>query len=343
LCNQVRITRHLEVIFCVANRKFQIAVRSIGHSVTDIADKCHKNSILDRYRCWALATNTDAGRKFATRGLEKAMEQVFFKAGAVRACYALTIAMFCLPVWGMLPCRADPLDDAAERYRSYMVEQIDQSLADARALRERLAAKDLEGAKREWVAARVGWERAEVFTSVFVPDLDAEIDAWPNAAMGFHAIEAELFGHERGKVDEQTDALIFHLTDLEVKVHLIHLMPQGLLNGTARLAYEIGESKADGGESRLSGTSLNDMRNNADGIALAYDVIFAPSLTASDPKLAQAAKAKIAELQTLVAVDDWRKLDSDKLRATSEELIVALQSSAPKIGLRAPTLEEIPQ
>jgi iron uptake system component EfeO len=271
------------------------------------------------------------------------MVQVFFRASVACARGVLMVAVFSLSVLGSLPCRADPLDDAAERYRPYMIEQIDQSLAGARALRERLTANDADGAKREWIAARVGWERAEVFTSGFVPELDAEIDAWPNAVMGFHAIEAELFGQKQGKVDEQTDALIYHLADLDVKVHLIQLTPQRLLNGTARLAYEVGESKADGGESRFSGTSLNDMRNNADGIALAYDVIFAPALTASDPKLAQAAKAKIAELQALVAVDDLRKLDPDRLRATSEELIVALQSSGPKIGLRAPTLEEVAQ
>jgi iron uptake system component EfeO len=279
----------------------------------------------------------------AARGFEEAMMRVFFEAGVARACGAAVIAVFCLCVLGSSPSHADPLDDAAERYRPYMIEQIDQSLAGAQALRERLAANDTDGAKCEWIAARIGWERAEVFTSGFVPELDSEIDAWPNAVMGFHAIEAELFGQKPGKVNEQTDALISHLADLDVKVRFIHLTPQGLLNGTARLAYEIGESKADGGESRLSGTSLNDMRNNADGIALAYDVIFAPTLTASDQNLAQAAKAKIAELQGLVAVDDLRKLDPDKLRATSEELIVALQSSAPKIGLRAPTLEEVAQ
>jgi iron uptake system component EfeO len=278
------------------------------------------------------------------RDIEGTMLRAFFRAGVARARRrVLIVPVCCLGVLVASSCRAASLDDAAERYRPYMVEQIDQSLAGARALRERIAAKDTDGAKREWIAARVGWERAEVFTSGFVPELDAEIDAWPNATLGFHAIEAELFGREPGKIDEQTDALIYHLSDLDTKVHLIQLTPQRLLNGTARLAYEIGESKADGGESRFSGTSLNDMRNNADGIALAYDVIFAPALTASDPQLAQAAKAKIAELQALVAVDDLRKLDPDKLRTASEELIVALQSSAPKIGLRAPTLEEVAQ
>ena len=51
--------------------------------------------------------------------------------------------------------------------------------------------------------------------------------------------------------------------------------PQGLLDGTVRLAYEVGESKADGGESRISGTSLDDMRNNVAGIDFAYRTIFA--------------------------------------------------------------------
>jgi iron uptake system EfeUOB component EfeO/EfeM len=244
---------------------------------------------------------------------------------------------------GITPCRAETLEEAAERYRPYMIEQIDQSLAGARALRECLKADDLDGAKRQWMAARVGWERAEVFTAGFVPDLDAEIDAWPNAVMGFHAIEASLFGREPANVAEQTDALIFHLADLDVKIHLMPFTPQGLLNGTARLAYEIGESKADGGESRLSGTSLDDMRNNADGIALAYQVIFEPSLTASDPQLAQAVRTKIVRLRELMAVDDLRKLDPDKVRTTSEELIVTLQNAAPKIGLRPPTLEDIIQ
>src|ERR1700755_3331248 len=55
----------------------------------------------------------------------------------------------------------------------------------------------------------------------------------------------------------------------------MRLTPQGLLDGTARLAYEVGESKADGGESRISGTSLDDMRNNVAGIEFAYRTIFA--------------------------------------------------------------------
>src|SRR5262245_59136094 len=77
--------------------------------------------------------------------------------------------------------KATPLDDAAERYRPYMIEGIGSALAGARDLRARVAAKDLAGAKKAWLSARAGWERSEVFTASFVPELDALIDAWPNA------------------------------------------------------------------------------------------------------------------------------------------------------------------
>jgi iron uptake system component EfeO len=237
----------------------------------------------------------------------------------------------------------DNLTATAEQYRPIMVKDIDQSLAGTRLLRARLTAGDVDGAEKAWVDARVGWERAEVFTSGFVPDLDQEIDAWPNAALGFHAIEAKLFGAKRTDLKPETDALILNLEDLDVKVHHLDLLPQRLLNGTARLAYEVGDSKAAGGESAFSGTSLNDMQNNVDGIDIAYRTIFAAALQARDPGLAIEIPKKIAELKTEVDVPDLKRLDSGKLRAQSEELIVLLQQAAPKIGLRAPTLEEIAQ
>src|SRR5271156_5245108 len=258
-------------------------------------------------------------------------------------CSALALSAATSAAPNLLPASADNLAQTAEHYRPIMVKDIDQSLAGARLLRARLVAGDVPGAEKAWIDSRVGWERSEVFTSGFVPDLDQEIDAWPNALLGFHAIEAKLFGAKRTDLTPATDALILNLEDLDVKVHHLDLLPQHLLNGTARLAYEVGDSKADGGESAFSGTSLNDMRNNVDGIDIAYRTIFAAALQAHDPGLAVEIPKKIAELKTQVDVPDLKSLDSGKLRAQSEELIVLLQQAAPKIGLRAPTLEEIAQ
>lgn len=236
---------------------------------------------------------------------------------------------------------AAPLEATAESYRHYLIDDIGQTLAGARALRERLAAHDLDGARKAWIAARTGWERSEVFTSGFVPELDQQIDAWPNASHGFHGIEATLFGASRSTdAGAETDALIAHLADLKAQLDHVELAPQRLLNGIARLAFEIGGNKADGGELRLSGTSLNDMQSNADGIALAYRVVFADAMAAGDPKLAAAARTAIEQVQATVKISDLRNLDADKLRAGSEELIALLQTAAPKIGLDKPTLEE---
>jgi hypothetical protein len=106
-----------------------------------------------------------------------------------------------------------------------------------------------------------------------------------------------------------------------------------------RLAYEVGESKSDGGESRISGTSLDDMRNNVSGLQFAYRTIFVGELKSTDRKLADAVDGKLEELKTLLVVRDLKGVDIPKLRRASEELVVALQSASAKLGLRRPTLE----
>jgi iron uptake system EfeUOB component EfeO/EfeM len=234
---------------------------------------------------------------------------------------------------------AGALDDAAERYRPYAIEGIGSALSGARDLRERVAAKDLAGAKKAWLSARAGWERSEVFTAGFVPELDALIDAWPNAKSGFHAIEAGLFGAGQTSVEADTDALVKHLDDLHGKLREMPLSPQGLLDGTVRLAYEIGESKADGGESRISGTSLDDMRNNVAGVEFAYRTIFADALKSADAGLADSVTRRIDQLKAIVAARDLPHVDVRALRRSSEELVVSLQAASVKLGLRRPTLE----
>lgn len=239
-----------------------------------------------------------------------------------------------------VPVRAQSLDDATERYRPFMMKDIDRALAGARELRERIVAHDLAGAQKAWIESRVGWERSEVFTGGFTPQLDDAIDAWPDATKGFHGIEAKLFGAGSSDVGDEVDALIQHLADLDRQIRTIKLTAQGLLNGVTRLAYEVGEGKADGGESRFSGTSLDDMRNNVDGIELAYRTLFAAPLETEDPKLASRTRDEIGRLKTVLAVQDLKHVDPDALRKASEYLVISLQAVGPKIGLSAPTLEE---
>ena len=234
---------------------------------------------------------------------------------------------------------ANSLDDGAARYRAITIDSIGQALDGARTLRDRAAAGDLIRARQAWIAARAGWERSEVFTAGLVPELDTLIDAWPNATSGFHTIEARLFGAGRTDVAADADALVAHLDTLRHQLNDMPLPAQDLLAGTVRLAYEVGESKADGGESRISGTSLDDMRNNVVGIKIAYRTIFADTLRAADPARASLVTDQITHLQAIVAAPDLPHVDVSALRQASEELAVALQDAAGKLGLPRPTLE----
>jgi iron uptake system EfeUOB component EfeO/EfeM len=130
------------------------------------------------------------------------------------------------------------------------------------------------------------------------------------------------------------------LAELDARIRTMQLTPQGLFNGIVRLAYEVGDSKVDGGESRVSGTSLDDMRNNADGIDCAYRDLFAVKLEAADKILADRVEDDVKWLKALLAVNELRSVDADSLRKASEALIVGLQAAAPELGLSAPALEE---
>ena len=133
----------------------------------------------------------------------------------------------------------------------------------------------------------------------------------------FTRSKPKLFGAQLMDIQPETDALIFHLTDLGVKIRDTRLTAQGLLNGAAKLAYEVGESKADGGESWFSGTSLDDMRNNADGIETVFRTVFAAEIEARDPGLADALRPKIDRLRSLLGVPGLGNLDSSTARPCS--------------------------
>jgi iron uptake system component EfeO len=242
---------------------------------------------------------------------------------------------------GAGPAVAQPasLGDGIEQYRAGLVADVDRALTSARTLRASAAAGDVAGARQAWIDARVGWERSEVFTGPFVPELDRDIDAWPDGATGFHAIEAKLFGASRFDFDNEADRLVSNLAALRDKARSTPLTPQGLFDGVVRLAYEVGESKVDGGESRVSGTSLNDMRNNVDGIEFAWRAIFAPAVEARDRQLDADVRRSIEGLKAMVDVRDLRRIDPDRLRTSTEELVLRLQNAAPLLGLRKPALE----
>jgi iron uptake system component EfeO len=254
------------------------------------------------------------------------------------------LAAFCLfglPVAALASTsslKMDSLDVAAGQFRSYVLEQIGQSLAGVRAMRDRIAARDLAGAQHAWLAARAGWESSEVVTAEYFPDLDRAIDAWPDGARGFHAIEARLFGARSTDTLMAAEQLVTDLTEFERQLRRTPLTAQHLLNGVARLTYEIGEDKAGGGESPYSGNSLAEIGNNITAIAAVYHRVLAPAVRKQQRPLSDRVAAELNHLLTLVTASNLSAVDQTALRELSETVTADLADLGQQLGLQKPSL-----
>jgi iron uptake system EfeUOB component EfeO/EfeM len=238
---------------------------------------------------------------------------------------------------------ADELADGAKAFKPFVVEEIGKTLKGTKALQKAVDAGDVQAAQKAWIDARVGWESIEVVTGEFFPDLDEAIDVWPDATKGFHAIEAALFAGNAKDIKPAVDELVANVAAFDKKVSdpAYKFTAQGILNGTAGLAYEVGENKSKGGESPYSGNSFADMRNNIHGIHVAYDVVFEQPLRAKDNALAEKADDEIHALEAMLKkAKDLKSVDIAALRKTSENLAVDLQEAAGKLGLEKPALGE---
>lgn len=230
------------------------------------------------------------------------------------------------------------LDASAQSFRPYVLEAITRSLTAVKSMRVRIEAQDLAGAQQAWIAAREGWEGSEVVTSEFFPQLDRSIDGWPDADRGFHAIEAKLFGAHDVRTAPAADELVGNLEEFRNQLQRTTLTPQGLLNGTTRLVYEIGESKGEGGESPYSGNSLAEIRDNLRCVEAAWQRVFESPARKSDPALAKSLAAHLTQLRSLSAVATISQLDQVMLRDVSESLANDLVNVARALGLQRPQL-----
>ncbi|HEX7776499.1 MAG TPA: EfeM/EfeO family lipoprotein [Parvibaculum sp.] len=269
-------------------------------------------------------------------------EAVLKKRAMYSAAVAVLVLGACLAL-GAGSAHADDLADGAKAFKPFVIEEVGKTLKGAEALQKAVDAGDAKAAQKAWIDARVGWESIEVVTGEFFPDLDEAIDTWPDAKAGFHAIEAALFAGDVEDIKPAVDELGANVQAFDKKVNdpAYEFTPQGILNGTAGLAYEVGENKSKGGESPYSGNSLADMRYNIHGIHVAYDVVFEQPLRAKDNALGQKADDEIHALEAMLKkAKNLQSIDVAALRKTSENLAVDLQEAAGKLGLEKPNLGE---
>lgn len=226
-----------------------------------------------------------------------------------------------------------------DSFRPYAAGLMDRLVQGVERLDAAVEDGNLDAAQSAWIDARYGWERGETFYAVFFPEYDTSIDSWPDAEHGFHALEVALFKQrDLDAAAELSERLLEDVRGLQAAFAATELTEQGLMDGLAGLAFEIGAAKAGGGESPFSGTSLQDMRNNMVGVETTYYLVFAPELSERKPQLHRAILNSMVELTAALRAENISQLDQQQVMRLSERLAGQLVRAAEPLGLEPPSM-----
>ncbi len=236
---------------------------------------------------------------------------------------------------GMDPALETRLDQLAAVYKQKAAGDITSLVENSRKMLAAMQAGDVQAARQAWIDARVGYERSEIFTIKF-PSLDSAIDSWPNADTGFHGIEAKLFQPAGTLPIAEAQVLVEKVETLQRVFEAEPLYAHGVLVGIGSLAFELGESKAKGGESAISGTSLKDMQSNVHGIELAWNTVFSAAMQEKNKGVGDRVEKEIAELKQMVSVGSLDQVEAQALEAKAEMLAGSVADAAVELGWKAP-------
>jgi iron uptake system component EfeO len=241
---------------------------------------------------------------------------------------------------------------ALVEYKTYVLDQIDTTIAATTEFTDAVRDGDLEAAKELYAPSRQGWEAIEPVAGL-VEEIDGAVDARvddfegeddPNFT-GWHRIEYILW--ELDTTDgaaEFADGLDENLQVLKSEVEAMEeIPPAALVVGASELIEEVSTGKITGEEDRYSHTDLWDFAANVAGSEYGVELL-EPALEAEDPDLLADIQANFEELDAQLAeyedgeggyVSYEELTDEDKtaMTATLGELSENLSQMAGVLGL----------
>ncbi|MCI2876249.1 iron uptake system protein EfeO [Staphylococcus hominis] len=232
------------------------------------------------------------------------------------------------------------LQKAANEYRKYTNEQLDQFLKGTEEFVSAIKADDIEKAKSLYPKVRMYYERSEPVAEAF-GDLDPKIDARladmkeekkENKWTGYHKIEKSLY--QKNTIDEMTkqdaDQLLKDAKELDAKVDTLDITPKLMLQGSVDLLNEVSTSKITGEEEIYSHTDLYDFKANIEGAQKIYE-LFKPELEKKDKKLSSTIKDNFNKVNQLL--DKYKNNDGYKdYSAVTKEDRKALSDAVNSLG-----------
>ncbi|MEV4256110.1 iron uptake system protein EfeO [Spirillospora sp. NPDC049652] len=205
---------------------------------------------------------------------------------------------------------ADPrLTDAASEYKTFVLAQVDDTIAKAQKFADAVKAGDVAKAKELYAPSRMGWETIEPVAEKF-GDIDPKIDAreadlkpeekadWS----GWHLLEKALWkdGSVKGK-EQYADRLMADLKNLKGQMATLTIDPvNDMAHGAKELLDEVATGKVTGEEEAFSHTDLWDFKGNVDGAKKVYDLL-RPVVQQKDAQLAQDLDENFAAVEKLLA------------------------------------------
>ncbi|TDZ93870.1 iron uptake system protein EfeO [Mycobacteroides salmoniphilum] len=205
--------------------------------------------------------------------------------------------------------------DATDRYRSYVISQVDALSESTTKFVDAVKAKDIASAKAQYPTSRVYYERIEPVAEAFPNDLDPRIDLreadlqpgekWT----GYHRLEKDLWVTGlQPDTDAIADQLLKDIKELSdgVRAKDFDINTTKIAGGAQTLLDEVARTKISGEEETFSHTDLWDFQANVDGSQNAIATV-RPILDERKPELGQAIDKRFKEVDTLLG--KYRKGD----------------------------------
>ncbi|WP_078279103.1 iron uptake system protein EfeO [Mycobacteroides franklinii] len=205
--------------------------------------------------------------------------------------------------------------DATDRYRGYVISQVDALTESTAKFVDAVKAKDIASAKAQYPTSRVYYERIEPVAEAFPNDLDPRIDLreadlqpgekWT----GYHRLEKDLWVTGlQPDTNAIADQLLKDIKELSdgVRAKDFDINTTKIAGGAQTLLDEVARTKISGEEEAFSHTDLWDFQANVDGSQNAIATV-RPILDERKPELGQAIDKRFKEVDALLG--KYRKGD----------------------------------
>ena len=236
----------------------------------------------------------------------------------------------------------EELDKKAGEFKDQIAAaDLQLMITGAQGLAQAVQTRDLNATRKAWLDTHAIWMRCEAFTADLFPGLEKKINGTDQPQTGFHVIEKSLFA-QQPTVDM---AIVQQLIeDLQTYQHVFGQAKWTgyyLLASSSTYTFEMGDIVGDGGESKVSGSSIADLQHGLDGVERVWKFMFADALRAKDHFKAEEIDDQFAALHALLGVNSLDELPEGLFASEATKLAAEMADTGPMFGWRKPNYTDI--